>query len=229
MVICVAGDNPNHLGGFSDHNPFRLFVQSRFSALLMQHPEADLVIPLQLGPGTWCAEIAVTHNRAFFAGIVPNAPSRWTEPLIKRHDALLKASGMDSIWNAEEATIPVEAFVGEDVHLLACWDGQRVSSQAARAIRIMQDVEPTSLVVEHLTPNAMPPQYKVLGQLETLRDIFPSNFSKRVEDVALGLQALLIDPTLWVDVPETIKDRASSRLNEVLMLHRLITRLEERR
>ncbi len=227
MIICVAGDNPNYLGGHADHAPFRLFVKARFAQLLKQYPDATLCLSLQLGPGTWCAEVAVEHGRHFVSGIVPSYKERWTEPLIRRYEALYIAGG-SAHWDSETSPIPLPDAghypSSESVYLLACWDGKRVSSPAARAIRLLQPFGEQA-TVEQLTVDNMPPAYQMLGHMERLREIFPSNFLPRITSVLSDMELLLKE---W---PENApgKVRAQARAQEVLMLARIIATLEERR
>lgn len=222
MNILVAGDNPNHLGGHADHNPFRLFVKARFRELLRAYPDAGLHLPLQLGPGQWCAEVAVEVGRPFVAGEVPSAPSRWYERQVKHYEELLAASGCTERWNCDGGhVLPADFRAIPDIYLLACLGDGHELSLAGKAVRIVSTIE--AAVIERLTPSGMPVSYRFLGAMEDMRDLLPE--PEKLAAAIVKLDGVLNES--WGSMEA--RERADGRYKQVLMLYQIVRALKERK
>lgn len=60
METTFVGHRPSRLGGFRDHNPARLMISAHVERILRVEMPTLVVCPLELGVGTWAAEVALS-------------------------------------------------------------------------------------------------------------------------------------------------------------------------
>lgn len=196
-TIAAFGGRPIDLGGFRDHNPFRLFARERFRRFLRREGAAGeeedsiLLIAADLGPGQWFAEVAREEARPYRLVARPGADEKWSAHQRAKMAEL-------AVWAEDVVESPEpEAFLSGGL-LSAAVPGSRMAFVATDRARVggrvaaeVRRLKEGGIPVFTVYPDEMTPPYLVLGALEDVRGAIPDGLLRTVEGAKLQLDVLI--------------------------------------
>lgn len=232
QILCAFGGRPEDLGGYRNHNPFRLYVRAMFRDLIkarMSAGDVRLVCSLALGPGQWCAEVAREAGLQYDAVFVRDMEGKWPKSQKDHFDELKKrASGQ------YEATTSItdhmvsftKAKLNHDKPLtwFVCNPRDQIAGGVARAlVSARPHVDDGSLILDLCTPEEMPDQYRALAAMESLREAIPTSLLNQLD---ASMEAMMALQCGGDDTP--LRKKVYARLRELLDLRNGLQRVLER-
>lgn len=227
-TIGAFGGRPADLGGFRDHNPFRLFARERFRAFLRREGAAGeeedvrILVAASLGPGLWFAEVAREEGRPYVLVTHGGDEDKWN-PTQRAHAAALARDAetvTNTVFSPEEYISSQLRTVspGSATQSWACGtpmafvaaERDKVAGTVAREVHRLWDV---GVPVFAVHPDEMTPPYLVMGALEEVRGAIPDRLLRIVEGAKLQLDCFIAQGMR----PKPL-DRARRRRQELAVL-----------
>lgn len=197
-LIGVIGDNAQELGGYSTHNPFRLYCRTRFREFIQAVPEADVLIALRPGVGQWVAEVCVEMRRPFEVVMFEVWPPAWPVNIRTALDHLAAAASRRLLAKDVNGFVHEEAMRRHENSLVAervlCFVAIPYGKSAGGVRAILNSFDKAGIGVAPLHPEAMPPSFAALGALEDARESIPDNLSAKMRKCAEQLREVMKVP-----------------------------------
>jgi hypothetical protein len=216
-LIAVVGPSARNLGGYTDHNPRRLWVKAeitrRVEAYINEYlashvPEGvTIATDLELGVGVWAAEFAVENNFRLFA-VDERMHASWTGKQKEKFNNFLNAA-VSVHWK--------QLVIDYVIHFTIKNEEGVEIPPTAPAFRTA-DLSGAGYLQIDLTN--LPRPYRIAGLLEELRSRVPDSLLSMSATVARDLEQELKDPTF---LPGPLRERTEKRCQEAQTLTEILT------
>lgn len=232
-IVGAFGGKAADLGGYRDHNPFRLFVRERFRAFLRgaasagEEEQVHLLIAVDLGPGQWFAEVAQEEGRSFRLIVRPGADEKWTATQ-KARLAQLSAVAEDVVESDEpEAFVAgglISRLQGFELVRRAAFVAAEGGKLTGRISREAARLRGAKVPVTWVAPEDLPAEYHALAAVEEAR----AKLTDSLAETVASSRARLAEIVASGNLRPRAEARVRERLRELTVLEETVASLRHR-